>query len=176
MAFTLATSAACARVSASAPRAAVRGRASTPRAHLGFRRSGSVSTRPARSTRRGAAVACAAGVDLRKLIERLCDGEDLTEKEAEESMDALLDADPAQISAFLVLLRAKGETGAEMAGLARAMKARGVPVFAGDDVLDIVGTGGDDAGTVNISTGSCILAAAGADLSLIHISEPTRPY
>ena len=40
------------------------------------------------------------------------------------------------------------------------MKARGVPVSAGDDVLDIVGTGGDDAGTVNISTGSCILAAA----------------
>ena len=160
MAFTLATSAACVRVSASAPRAAVRGRASTPRAHFGFRRSGSVSTRPARSTRRGAAVTCAAGVDLRKLIERLCDGESLTEKEAEESMDALLDADPAQISAFLVLLRAKGETGAEMAGLARAMKARGVPVSAGDDVLDIVGTGGDDAGTVNISTGSCILAAA----------------
>ena len=119
-----------------------------------------MSTRPARSTRRGAAVTCAAGVDLRKLIERLCDGESLTEKEAEESMDALLDADPARISAFLVLLRAKGETGAEMAGLARAMKARGVPVSAGDDVLDIVGTGGGDAGTVNISTGSCILAAA----------------
>ena len=105
-------------------------------------------------------VACAAGVDLRKLIERLCLGEDLTEQEAQASMDALLDADPTQIAAFLVLLRAKGETGAEMAGLARAMKARGVPVNAGDDVLDIVGTGGDDAGTVNISTGSCILAAA----------------
>ena len=95
------------------------------------------------------------------MIERLCDGENLSASEAEASMDALLDADPAQIAAFLVLLRAKGETGEEMAGLARAMKARGVPVHAGDDVLDIVGTGGDDAGTVNISTGSCILAASG---------------
>jgi len=65
-----------------------------------------------------------------------------------------------QISAFLVLLRAKGETASEMAGLARAMQNRSVKVDAGDDVLDIVGTGGDDAGTVNISTGSCILAAA----------------
>jgi anthranilate phosphoribosyltransferase len=105
-------------------------------------------------------VSCAAGVDLRGVIERLCDAEDLSEAEAQASMDALLDAEPEQIAAFLVLLRAKGETGAEMAGLARAMKARGVPVHAGDDVLDIVGTGGDDAGTVNISTGSCILAAA----------------
>jgi anthranilate phosphoribosyltransferase len=47
-----------------------------------------------------------------------------------------------------------------MAGMARAMKGRAVAVDAGDDVLDIVGTGGDDAGTVNISTGSCVLAAA----------------
>ena len=106
------------------------------------------------------AVSCAAGVDLRHVIERLCAAEDLSEADAQASMDALLDAEPEQIAAFLVLLRAKGETGAEMAGLARAMKACGVPVDAGDDVLDIVGTGGDDAGTVNISTGSCILAAA----------------
>ena len=47
-----------------------------------------------------------------------------------------------------------------MAGLARAMQSRAVQVNAGDDVLDIVGTGGDSAGTVNISTGSCVLAAA----------------
>ena len=112
-------------------------------------RGGSVATR-----------AAAAAVDLRNIIERLCDREDLTEEETEASLDALLDADPAQIAAFLVLLRAKGETPAEMAGMARAMKGRAVAVDAGDDVLDIVGTGGDDAGTVNISTGSCVLAAA----------------
>ena len=75
-------------------------------------------------------------------------------------MEALLDASENQIAAFLVLLRAKGETSSEMAGLARAMQSRAVQVNAGDDVLDIVGTGGDSAGTVNISTGSCVLAAA----------------
>jgi anthranilate phosphoribosyltransferase len=102
----------------------------------------------------------ATAVDLRRVIEDLCAGKDLSEDEAFSAMEALLDADPAQISAFLVLLRAKGETASEMAGLARAMQSRAIEVNAGDDVLDIVGTGGDDAGTVNISTGSCVLAAA----------------
>ena len=108
---------------------------------------------------RGGAVRCRA-VDLRHVIERLCAAENLTADETEEALDALIDADPAQISAFLVLMRAKGESPEEMAGMARAMRARAVTVDAGNGVLDIVGTGGDDAGTVNISTGSCILAAA----------------
>jgi anthranilate phosphoribosyltransferase len=99
-------------------------------------------------------------VNLQKVIENLCEGKDLSEDEAFEAMEALLDASENQIAAFLVLLRAKGETSSEMAGLARAMQSRALQVNAGDDVLDIVGTGGDSAGTVNISTGSCVLAAA----------------
>ena len=99
-------------------------------------------------------------INLQKVIENLCEGKDLSENEAFEAMEALLDASENQIAAFLVLLRAKGETSSEMAGLARAMQSRAVQVNAGDDVLDIVGTGGDSAGTVNISTGSCVLAAA----------------
>jgi anthranilate phosphoribosyltransferase len=99
-------------------------------------------------------------INLQKVIENLCEGKDLSEDEAFEAMEALLDASENQIAAFLVLLRAKGETSSEMAGLARAMQSRAVQVNAGDDVLDIVGTGGDSAGTVNISTGSCVLAAA----------------
>ena len=116
----------------------------------------------ARGTRRSSTRATArrAAIDLRKVIEDLCAGKDLSEADAHAAMEALLDADPTQIAAFLVLLRAKGETASEMAGLARAMQSRAVTVDAGDDVLDIVGTGGDDAGTVNISTGSCVLAAA----------------
>ena len=55
----------------------------------------------------------------------------------------LLGADTAQTAAFLVLLRAKGETAAEVAGLARAMRKSCLPVDAGPGVLDIVGTGGD---------------------------------
>ena len=67
---------------------------------------------------------------------------------------------PRPDGAFLVLLRAKGETGAEVAGLARAMLASGVPVDAGAGLLDIVGTGGDGIGSVNISTGATVIAAA----------------
>ena len=55
----------------------------------------------------------------------------------------LVAADVAQTAAFLVLLRAKGETAAEIAGLARAMRSSGLRVDAGPGVLDIVGTGGD---------------------------------
>ncbi|CAH9092843.1 unnamed protein product [Cuscuta epithymum] len=97
-----------------------------------------------------------------QLIEALISGKDLTESEAEESLEFLLDgADEALISAFLVLLRAKGETYEEVVGMARAMikQCRRVEGLEGA-VVDIVGTGGDGANTVNISTGASILAAA----------------
>ncbi|XP_009597049.1 anthranilate phosphoribosyltransferase, chloroplastic [Nicotiana tabacum] len=96
-----------------------------------------------------------------ELIEALISGKDLTESEAEESLDYLLDgADEALISAFLVLLRAKGETFEEVVGLARAMIKNCRQVEGLGDAVDIVGTGGDGANTVNISTGASILAAA----------------
>lgn len=95
------------------------------------------------------------------MIESLINKVDLSEQEAEASLDLLLnEANDALISAFLVLLRAKGETFEEIVGLARAMikycrKVEGLP-----DAVDIVGTGGDGANTVNISTAAAILAAA----------------
>lgn len=96
-----------------------------------------------------------------ELIEALIKKRDLTETETEAVMQNLLTSgDPAQISAFLVLLRAKGETFEEISGLARAMINRCVPVEGVGDAFDIVGTGGDGANTVNISTGASILAAA----------------
>lgn len=96
-----------------------------------------------------------------QLIETLISGVNLSESEAEESLDFLLDgADEALISAFLVLLRAKGETFEEVVGLARAMIKHCRKVEGLDDAVDIVGTGGDGANTVNISTGASILAAA----------------
>lgn len=98
---------------------------------------------------------------LRDILELLAARTSLTEEQAERALTLLLQrADAAQTAAFLVLLRAKGETAAEIAGLARAMRATAVPVDAGPNVLDIVGTGGDSAGTVNISTGACVVAAA----------------
>ncbi|KAJ7561197.1 hypothetical protein O6H91_03G018000 [Diphasiastrum complanatum] len=96
-----------------------------------------------------------------QFLEKLISKTSLTEVEAEELMELLLSgADPVQISAFLVLLRAKGETFDEIAGLARAMIKHSVPVPGLPAALDIVGTGGDGADTVNISTGASILAAA----------------
>lgn len=96
-----------------------------------------------------------------QLIEGLISGLDLSEDEAEESLHFLLDAaDEALISAFLVLLRAKGETYEEVVGLARAMIKHCKKVEGLSDAVDIVGTGGDGANTVNISTGASILAAA----------------
>lgn len=96
-----------------------------------------------------------------ELIESLIDRVDLSEAEAEASLDFLLkDANEALISAFLVLLRAKGETYEEVVGLARAMLKHSVKVEGLNDAVDIVGTGGDGANTVNISTGASILAAA----------------
>ncbi|KAL2609440.1 hypothetical protein R1flu_028013 [Riccia fluitans] len=95
-----------------------------------------------------------------QVLERLLNKEDLMHAQAEHFMNTLLTgADAAQISAFLTLLRAKGETAGEVTGIARAMLSRCVPVKV-DDALDIVGTGGDGANTVNISTGASILAAA----------------
>lgn len=96
-----------------------------------------------------------------KLIESLIDRVDLSESEAEASLEFLLnDTNEALISAFLVLLRAKGETYEEVVGLARAMLNHSVKVEGLVDAVDIVGTGGDGANTVNISTGASILAAA----------------
>lgn len=96
-----------------------------------------------------------------KLIESLISRVDLTESEAEASLDFLLsEANEALISAFLVLLRAKGETYEEVVGLARAMINCSRKVEGLKDAVDIVGTGGDGANTVNISTGASILAAA----------------
>ena len=54
----------------------------------------------------------------------------------------------------------QGETGKEVANIARALRVRSVPVDAGVDTLDIVGTGGDGIGSVNISTGASVIAAA----------------
>lgn len=97
-----------------------------------------------------------------ELIESLINRVDLSESEAEASLDFLLhEANEALISAFLVLLRAKGETYEEIVGLARAMIKHCKRVEGLDeDGVDIVGTGGDGANTVNISTGASILAAA----------------
>lgn len=98
---------------------------------------------------------------LGSLIDRL----DLSEADTEWAMDQIMSgaATPAQIGGFAVALRAKGETAAEISGLARAMLAHSRGVGLETRAVDIVGTGGDRSGSVNISTmTSLVVAAAGA--------------
>lgn len=94
-------------------------------------------------------------------IEKLLRQEDLTQEESYLCLSEILDgANPSQVSAFLVLLRAKGESVQELHGVIEGMRAKMVSVPVATPVLDIVGTGGDGRHTLNISTASAILAAS----------------
>jgi anthranilate phosphoribosyltransferase len=98
-------------------------------------------------------------------LHRAAAGAHLTAEEAYQAMRVLLDgaAPEAQIGGLLVALRIKGETAAELAGFARAMRERMLVVDAGADVIDTAGTGGDNSGTFNISTvAALVMAGAGA--------------
>jgi anthranilate phosphoribosyltransferase len=105
---------------------------------------------------------------LAPFLHRVAAGADLTPDEAHSAMTLLLEGGrgDAVVGAFLVALHVKGETAGELAGFARAMREQMVVVNAGDDVIDIVGTGGDGAGTFNISTvAAMVMAGAGAKVA-----------
>lgn len=91
-------------------------------------------------------------------LQMLVEKQSLTTEQCAAAMDAMLE-NPIQMGAFLALLKSKGETVEEILGLVRAMRAQMRPLRLDRPVLDIVGTGGDLAGTVNISTGSALMAA-----------------
>jgi anthranilate phosphoribosyltransferase len=100
---------------------------------------------------------------IQQAVVRLLDGGDLTRDQAREVMDEIMrgEATQAQMAGFLVALRAKGETAEEIAGCAEAMREHVVRVHPSrDDVVDVVGTGGDGARTFNISTTAAFVAAA----------------
>ena len=103
-------------------------------------------------------------IDHKALLNRLLAGNDLSSVEMEEFMGAVMDGDieDAVIAAVLVALRAKGETGMEVAAAARAMRARSLAVEIADPGLavDTCGTGGDGAETINISTAAALVTAA----------------
>lgn len=100
-----------------------------------------------------------------RLLGALLRGGDLSADDTSWAMDQVMSgqASPAQVAGFLVALRAKGETVAEVRGLADTMRRFAVPINVTGPTLDIVGTGGDGAHTVNISTMAAIVSAgAGA--------------
>ncbi|MEO7017125.1 MAG: anthranilate phosphoribosyltransferase [Leifsonia sp.] len=96
------------------------------------------------------------------ILTSLLDREDLSVADAAWAMDQIMagEATEAQLAAFLIALRAKGETVDEIVGFRDAILDHAVPLHVDPMALDIVGTGGDRFGTVNISTTASIVAAA----------------
>jgi anthranilate phosphoribosyltransferase len=111
---------------------------------------------------RGAGAATPA-FDAVAALRRLCERRDLGRDETEALFGAIMDgavSDPLK-AALLAALAVKGETAAEIAGAAAAMRRRVVPIPHGrDDLVDTCGTGGDGAGTFNVSTAAALVAAA----------------
>lgn len=101
---------------------------------------------------------------IKDAIAKIADRCDLSEKEAEEVMLEIMkgEATAAQIAAYLMGMRMKGETVAEIAGSARAMRSRAIHIRVADPlVVDTCGTGGDRASTFNISTTAAFVVAGG---------------
>ena len=100
-----------------------------------------------------------------RAISALLAGESLSDEQTAAAMSEIMEgaATPAQIAGFVVALRAKGETTDEIVGLVRTMRSYALEVEAGEDVVDTCGTGGDRAGTFNVSTAAALVCAgAGA--------------
>jgi len=97
------------------------------------------------------------------VLARLAEGERLDRNEAREAMDAIMggEASPAQIGAFLMALRLRGETPEEIAGAAESMRNHALRIHCDRrPLLDTCGTGGDGSGTFNISTATAFVVAA----------------
>jgi anthranilate phosphoribosyltransferase len=104
---------------------------------------------------------------IQDATETLVNGQSLTADQAAAAMDEIMSgqATPAQFGAFVTALRMKGETVGEVAGMARVMREKSVHVEFEGPLLDTCGTGGDGAGTFNIST-TVGLVAAGAGVTV----------
>ena len=106
--------------------------------------------------------------DLRGAIAKVAAGKSLSQEEAAEAFDLVMSgaATPVQIGALLMGLRARGETVEEIAGAARAMRAKVLTVRAPEGAIDTCGTGGDGKGTFNISTcAAFVVAGAGVPVA-----------
>ncbi|MGB7860564.1 MAG: anthranilate phosphoribosyltransferase [Acidimicrobiia bacterium] len=101
---------------------------------------------------------------MREILARIVEGEDLTEIEASSLLEAMTEdgLDPVVAGATLAALRSKGETATEVRAFAVGLRDLAVRPDIDSDVaaVDVVGTGGDDSGSLNLSTGSALLAAA----------------
>ncbi len=109
------------------------------------------------------------GCMLKDCLIDLFQKKDLGQAVCRMAADEILhNEEPIQTAMFLTLLRAKGETAEELAGLVLGMRAQGKSFLAPGPFVDLVGTGGDCAGTVNISTASALLAASAGARVIKH--------
>lgn len=101
-------------------------------------------------------------MSLPKILQLLSDGNDLSKTDISDALDVIMggDATAAQIGGFLMGLRVKGETVEEIASAVAFLRSKMLTVEAPDNAIDIVGTGGDGAGTYNISTATALVVAA----------------
>ncbi len=99
---------------------------------------------------------------IKEAIRTLVEGNSLAMEQAEKVMQEIMDgeATPSQFGAFVTALRLKGETVDEIIGLAKTMRAKSVPLNIDGPLVDTCGTGGDAAGTFNISTAAAFIAAS----------------
>src|SRR5690348_11434675 len=102
-----------------------------------------------------------AAADFKALLGKLAAGQRLSEDESAQAFDRMMsgDATPAQMGAFLMALRLRGETVEEITGAARTMRAKAAHITAPAGAIDTVGTGGDGIGTFNISTAAALVVA-----------------
>ncbi|WP_438277928.1 anthranilate phosphoribosyltransferase [Nitrobacter sp.] len=106
--------------------------------------------------------------DLKALIGKVATGATLTREEAASAFDSMMsgEATPSQMGGLLMALRVRGETVDEITGAVSAMRAKMLRVTAPADAVDVVGTGGDGSGSVNVSTcASFIVAGAGVPVA-----------
>jgi anthranilate phosphoribosyltransferase len=106
--------------------------------------------------------------NLKPVLARLAAGAKLTDDEAENAFDIIMsgEATPAQIGALLMAMRVRGETVPEITGAVRAMRARMTAIAAPADAIDVCGTGGDAAGTLNVSTAvTFVIAGCGVPVA-----------
>ncbi len=106
-------------------------------------------------------------MNIRDAISAVVAGRSLSQAEASAVMESIMtgEATPAQVGAFLTALHLKGESDAEIAGMAEVMRQKATPVYVDGPVADTCGTGGDGAHTFNISTAAAFVAA-GAGLTV----------
>src|ERR1700681_2191238 len=106
--------------------------------------------------------------DLKSIIGKVATGATLSRDEAASGFDSMMsgEATPSQMGGLLMALRVRGETVDEITGAVTAMRAKMLRVKAPSDAVDVVGTGGDGSGSVNVSTcASFIVAGAGVPVA-----------